>query len=173
MGYHQSRPACALTTQPPQVTFERTFSVVLFHPNESLDGMTGSPALAVLKLGGAVIVLVTLPKIAGAELFNASLPPLEIEEAGSVLRSGVGYAVGSALLRLDEEKNNKFEVPMPLLGDDDCGVPVDSTASPARVELANGSNSYPNQGKNFLPIWFDVIPDCRFLLSRCHCKRWV
>ena len=86
---------------------------------------------------------------AGVELFNASSPPLETDEAGSVFENGVGYAVGPTLiemadeeLRLDEETTNKFEVaclPMPLLRDDDCGV------SSASVELANGSNSYSNQ----------------------------
>lgn len=176
-GYHHSKPACALTRQPPQVTLEITFGVVLFHPIELLKEITGSLALPVLKLGGEVIVLDALLGIAGTDLFDVSPPSLETEEARLVLRSGVEYAVGPTSvatpeeLALDEEKVTKFEaiwLSMLLFWKDDCdcGVPGDPT-----VELANGSNSYSNQENQFLQLLLGGIPDCRFLLSRCHCNR--
>jgi len=149
---------------------------------ELLERAIGSLVLAVLQVGGVVIVLDTFPEIAGVELFNASPLPLKTKEAGAVPGSGVGYAVGPALIAMteaigeelgpDDEKNNKLEatcLPVPMLGDDDCGVP---TAPSARVEFANGSNSHPNQEK-ILPPQLDGIPDCHFLLLRCHCKRLV
>lgn len=135
--------------------------------------------MLVLKLGGVVIVLDTLPEIAGAELFNASPTTLETEEAGSVSESGVEYVVGLALiamaeaigeeLKVDEEENNKFEVaclPMPLLGDCNCGVPGDSTASPARVELANGSNRIKIRKKKIFNYY--GLMAYQIVVSSCH-----
>ncbi len=105
--------------------------------------------MSVLKLGGAVIVL----EVAGTAF--------EVEEAGSVSRRDVGYAVGPALMAMDDEEK-PFSM---LLRRDD--------APTTRVELANGSTSYPKSGNKILRLRLDCIPDCRFLLSPCHCKRLV